>query len=173
MQHFRPLLCTRPPEPCRSILNRLLSLYRRPPSQRLSYRFPQPLGPTTAISLFPLRRIPSNNSFDIKKQPPYTNVPVYGSRFPLAPVSACYSSVYEGKFAKNTKFKKFAALSARAAIVRYCASFLPCESFLTEVWCSSPASRAMMFLRCANQVRKQSSSNSRKIATTKPLSISP
>ena len=36
--------------------------------------------------------------------------PVYGSRFPLAPVSACYSSVYEGIFAKNTKFKKFVSL---------------------------------------------------------------
>ncbi len=36
--------------------------------------------------------------------------PVYGSRFPLAPVSACYNSVYEGIFAKNTKFKKFVSL---------------------------------------------------------------
>lgn len=36
--------------------------------------------------------------------------PVYGSRFPLAPVSACYSSVYEGIFAKNTKFEKFVSL---------------------------------------------------------------
>ena len=35
--------------------------------------------------------------------------PVYGSRS-LAPVSACYSSVYEGIFAKNTKFEKFVSL---------------------------------------------------------------
>ena len=94
--------------------------------------------------------------------------PVYGSRFPLAPVSACYSSVYEGIFAKNTKFEKFVSLyslreGAQTRPLRhdYCASFFPCESFLTEVWCSSPASRAMMFLRCANQVRKQSRSNKR------------
>ena len=53
------------------------------------------------------------------------------------------------------------------------ASFLPCESFLTEVRCSSPASSARMFLRCANQVRKQSKSSSRKMATTNPLVSSP
>lgn len=46
-----------------------------PAKARAKVVFPHPLGPTTAISLFPLRRMPSNNSFDIKKQPPYTNVP--------------------------------------------------------------------------------------------------
>ena len=42
--------------------------------------------------------------------------PVYGSRS-LAPVSACYSSVYEGIFAKNTKFEKFVSLYSLRVII--------------------------------------------------------
>ena len=53
-----------------------------------------------------------------------------------------------------------------------CYDFL-CESFLTDVRCSSPAKSAAMFLRCANQVRKQSNTSRQKSAITKPLVSSP
>ena len=57
--------------------------------------------------------------------------PVYGSRFPLAPVSACYSSVYEGIFAKNTKFEKFVSLYSlrEGAQTRPCAMIIALPSF--------------------------------------------
>ena len=53
--------------------------------------------------------------------------PVYGSRFPLAPVSACYSSVYEGIFAKNTKFEKFVSLYTK--FEKFVSLFLPHRGF--------------------------------------------